>query len=261
MTYIKWSLCTIALVALLVHRVIYFSPGFIDFAFSFISYPTLVVQSHVMQPIRDFFELRKSREQLEREVVALTSHNTALQEQQTQLLSQINYMHDIKELVDYKKRYQTDHALLAQIIQKTSTPQEHSIMINAGSRKGVSIDMVAVFKNKLVGRVTQVFPCYSKVVLVTDQRCKVAAFCSKTKSTGIFEGANSKNAQLTHVSHLVTVQVGDNVLSSGEGLVFPHGFSLGTVEHAQPNGLSYDIEIKPSISLADMSYCYVIDKA
>ncbi len=261
MTYIKWALCCVAIAALLAHRIIYFTPGTVDTFFSFCSYPVLVVQSRVMQPVRDFFQFRKSREQLEHQVTHLSEQYSALQQEHIQLLAQINYMHDVQELVDYKKRYQTDNALLAQVIQKSITPQEHYLFINAGSRKGVRQDMVAIFKNNLVGRVTQVFPWYSKVVLVTDQRCKVAAYCSKTKATGIFEGVNSSHAQLTHVSHLDTVHVGDLLLSSGEGLLFPQGFSLGTIEQVQPNGLSYDITIKPSIELADISYCYIMDKA
>ena len=67
--------------------------------------------------------------------------------------------------------------------------------------------MIAVFKDCLVGRVVEVYPYYSKVILITDPTCKVAAICTSTNVKGIHEGMLSlTTTKLSFVNHLEEVK-------------------------------------------------------
>lgn len=168
---------------------------------------------------------------------------------------------DIEELVNFKKRYSVENVYCAQIIMRNFSDNEHSILVDGGSRQGIVPDMVAVYKNCLVGRVTHVYPYYSKVLLMSDAGCKVAAYCRSSKIRGIHEGMYNKECSLLQfVSHLHEVKKDDVVLSSGEGLVFPQGFGLGKVQACEPNGLYHKITVVPLINVDALHYCYLIKK-
>ncbi len=140
-----------------------------------------------------------------------------------------------------------------------------------GSSQGIKKDMVALYCNAIVGRVTQVYPWYCKVCLVTDADCKIAALCLSSVAlakvgpekgvSGIHEGINdSLYTAMRYISHLESVNVADDVLSSGEGLIFPKGFALGKVVAADKGELFYTITIQPALNFHTLRYCTLIAK-
>jgi rod shape-determining protein MreC len=183
----------------------------------------------------------------------LLSENIALQGQLTRAEA-------FDELHDFAKRYDTQYMVAAEVLLHNMTAKEQYILVEGGQNRGIVSDMVAVYKNCILGRVTHVFPYISKVILITDNRCKIAAACAETGATGICQGANTNNGEieLTYVSHLDTVAPGDQVLSRGKELVFPAGFGLGAVKEASCQGLFYHITLEPLIDVMDVSACYLM---
>ncbi len=59
---------------------------------------------------------------------------------------------------------------------------------------------------------------------------------------------------------LESVAVNDVIISSGEGLVFPKGFALGTVVAADKGELFYDIMVKPALDFKTLQYCMLVAK-
>lgn len=170
---------------------------------------------------------------------------------------------EIKEIKEFAKQYNQEHVFLVRILEKQYGPYGHFFLIEGGSDKGFKKDMAVVYKNCLVGKISQVFPWYSKVTLLTDASCKVAAYCHHTKTAGIYCGTSSlQKGLLTHVSHLFEMKEGDVVFSSGEGLVFPRGFGIGTVDSCVKNegDMQYKVTIKPFIDFNLLTYCFVIEK-
>jgi rod shape-determining protein MreC len=114
-----------------------------------------------------------------------------------------------------------------------------------------------------LGKVTEVYPHFSKVVLITDQNCKVSSFTNSTEARGIVIGHNDSNfCKMEYVSHLVDVFDDDLVFSSGQGLVFPEGFCLGKiVKHQHSHNMLYhEIEIEPLIKLKKLKFCLLTDQ-
>ncbi len=245
----------------IIHRFLFSHFSFINTASSLISYPVLVAQKYVVAPVQLFFKRRKKNVQLTKEVQTLRAEIQKLTAENIELKSQLNYYSDIKELVQFKKRYNKNNGITAQVLLKKLSSQSHIFFIDKGSRYDIEKDMVVVFKNCLVGKVTEVFPFYSKVLLVTDKKCKVAGVCSKTKATGIHVGTNSFDAtDLQRISHLSSMKEGDVVISSGDGLIFPQGFALGKVKKATVDGLYFSVIVEPLIDVRDIRYCVVLQK-
>jgi len=168
-----------------------------------------------------------------------------------------------KELAAFAKRYQLD-GTMAHIMVKNIDDASHYYLVNAGSNKGIKKDMVAIYQHHLVGRVVEVYPWYSKVLLITDEKSKIAAYTSKTHAPGIVQGYNdATRCNFTYVSHLFSVVDHDLIISSGQGQVYPQGFCLGKIRwhNIKAKELYHHIELQPMINLPGLSYVLLIDPA
>lgn len=238
------------------------TPGALEYYASYVSYPFLKMHN-VASSAFESMALKK------RDAAALEALCAQLKFERDQLLSEtialktvISYAEDVHELMEYKKNLSCEHTIISHIIARQFTNQAHEFFIDAGTCQGIEADMVAVYLQFLVGRVVEVYPQYSKVIAITDKRCKVSAFCADTKAAGMHEGANSaKKTHLTRVSHLSTLKKGDLVISSGEGLIFPRGFGLGRiVDYTLEDELMYAIAVEPCINVNELKYCCIIPK-
>lgn len=243
------------------HRFFAYRPGFIEQTASYATYPVLVIHSYINNKIKDYFKERTASSSLRATTQALEEQLIHAQSKIIALESQLNYAQETQEVRQFAQRYETDQAQLAHVLMRQLTDQQQCYLVDAGSNQGVTVDMVAVFKNCLLGRVSTVYPTYSKIQLITDIGCKVATFCGSTESQGIHEGCNNQHeSALNFVSHLDTIKVDDLVISSGSGMVFPRGFLLGSIKQAHIDGLYYAITVIPPIDLNAVDYLYLIKK-
>lgn len=239
----------------------YISFGWASTCASYLTYPILAFQKSVIEPWHARRAHKESLESYEAKYKNLQQQYQHMCAENISLRVSQKYQNDIFELIDFKQRYNPTFGVVAQVLTKHAADDGQYFLVAAGSQKGVTQDMVAVYKSFLVGRVTEVYPWYSKVSLITDERCKIAAYCEKTNSCGIHEGCNNAGATaLKFVSHLDVIEEGDLVVSSGKGLVFPQGFALGRIKTTRQTELFHEVEVEPLIDLYSLDYCLIIDK-
>jgi len=253
-----WILMIIC--AVLVTRLWYTrSPGALERYSSYALYPFLVLNHRIVEPTRNWVAKRHTMQQLEEAVAGLQTERDDLMADVIELRSQIRYAADIKELIESNKPLADSTVCVAHVIAKNFSDQGYSLLIDAGASRGVEPDMVVVYKQCLVGKVTEVYPWYSKVVTICDSTCKVAATCIASKAIGIHEGRNDKDlTALNYVSHLDPIRVGDYIISSGQGLVFPRGLGIGKITACRQEGLFYIIDVKPFVDVSKVEYCAVV---
>lgn len=220
------------------------------------------VQQTVLAPFNLWCKYGASVNALHERIERLQKERDTLWQEVVQREGVATFGQDTEEIRAYAKRYEHEGALLlAQCMVKECTPDQQVIMVDKGARHGVTTSMVAVYKNMLLGRVSEVQDWHSKITLITDRLCKISAYCVKTRAAGIVEGINKTDEiQLSYISHLSTVEVGDEVFSSGQGLIFPRGFALGTIAHCEVDGLYQKVGIKPCIDVASIDFCYLMEK-
>lgn len=252
---------TLLIIVFLLHRTIFFSPGALERYAAYVVYPALVVQHRIAEPIKTYFEKKKTVAELEERLRTIQEERDTILAQNIELQGMISFAQDTQELVEFKQRYNVQTAILSQVLVKNFSEQSHFFLIDKGTQAGVQKDMVVIYKDCLIGRITEVYPHYSKVVLVSDQSCKVAAYCVQSKAAGIYQGKNQEwSAQLNHVSHLSQLEVGEMILSSGDGLIFPRGFGLGKVKSFETEGLFHQVTIETLVDLHAINHCYVVQK-
>jgi len=239
-----------------------YSIGSLSAFSSCLLYPFLRLQTIVVQPVKRLFTQRKTIAQLEAQVAQLSYDNQELIANNIELHASLAFANETKELRTFKEKYNVTNATLSRILIKHISPQEHFMLVAGGLRSGIQLDMVAVHKNNLIGKVVQVFPFYSKVQLISDRSCKVAAYCARTKASGIHEGENATaSTAFNYVSHLVDIKPHDLIISSGDGLVFPQGFALGKIKRFRKGGLYYQIDVEPLLDINELQYCYLVQKS
>ncbi len=229
---------------------------------SYCLYPVLFVQNKVVTPIKSFLEKRRTVQELNILVNSLQKKNELLLSENIYLKSEKLYINQAKELLDFKKRYSQNIMCCAQIIFRQNSKQGNFILVDRGSTHGIEKNMISVYKNSLIGFVSDVYPWYSKVLLITDSQCKVAACCVKTGAEGIHMGINSqKNSLMSKINILHDVKIGDLVISSGSGLIFPQGFALGKVVSVKKNDIDYSAKIEPLIDVHSIRHCLLMARS
>lgn len=238
------------------------SPGRLERYSSYVVYPFIAVHHAVVDPVKQWFTRRHTASDLEKHLNVLQAERDELMAESIELRSELRYIADMKDVEETNKPLADLTVCVAQIIAKNFSDEAHYLLLDAGSSKGVTQDMVVVYKQCLIGKVTEVYPWYSKVVAITDRTCKVSCCCLQTKTVGMHEGKNILGStRLNYVSHLEPIQVDDYLISSGEGLVFPRGLGVGQIVSCRQEGLYHVVDVKPLIDPQNITYVVVIQRS
>ena len=115
----------------------------------------------------------------------------------------------------------------ARSILDTRGPFSKARLIDAGSAKGVKVGNPVINEHGLVGRVVGTSPGVSRMLLVTDVASQIPVLVDRTDARAILKGDGSPNPRLEFVRGTASVQVGDRILSSGDGGGMPRGVPIG----------------------------------
>jgi rod shape-determining protein MreC len=155
----------------------------------------------------------------------------------------------------------TDQKILAaQVIGKDPSGLFQSVIINKGKRSGLSTNMPVVNADGIVGRIVSVSNNYSKVLLLTDQNSAVDCIIQRSRDNGIVKGLSSNACFMDYVLKTSDIQVGDILVTSGLGGVFPKGLPVGQVlDIKDPTDEFFmDIKIKPYVDFNKLEEILVI---
>lgn len=243
------------------NRLVYFSPTSVEMITAQLVYPIMKFQHQLLESWKKRAENRKNEAQLQEEIIVLRTERDALRAQITELQATTAYARSVSELLAFKTKYEQPPICLATIILRHVSDTAHYVLVDAGAEQGLQVDMVAVYQNQLVGRVAQVWQKYSKIVLITDSTCKVGALCVSSNIQGIHEGqCRLDQSTISHISHLLSVQEQEAVLSSGQGLVFPFGLALGVITTVTPVGMYQQITVKPLVDIRAIEAVWILPK-
>ena len=121
--------------------------------------------------------------------------------------------------------------LPAEIINVSPDPYSRRVLINKGGRDGVFEGQAVIEANGLMGQVARVMPFSSWVLLVTDARhvtpVEVVRNGERALARGSADGDNELD--LEFVMPTQDVEVGDSLISSGMGLVYPKNYPVAEV--------------------------------
>jgi rod shape-determining protein MreC len=199
-------------------------------------------------------------------LVGLEKENQRLKREVEELRHQVNEYREayltnqrLRGLLNFKKSIATP-LLPAEVVAFDPSGWFQTILIDKGSNDGVAQDMAVVNASGLVGRVIGVSSHHAKVLLILDPNSAVDGLVQRSRARGILVGRGRGNCLLNYVQRNEDVQVGDQVISSGMGGVFPKGLLLGTVQEVVrgTSGLFQAVEVQPAVDFGRLEELMVV---
>ncbi|MBP6869605.1 rod shape-determining protein MreC [Candidatus Babeliales bacterium] len=249
------------LFAFMINRLFFFSPGVAEVTTSYLLYPLIKVQKVFTDPIHAHFTKKSDIALLQNDVALLQERNEELQAKIIALESIVDFQVRSEEVRNFEQKYDFSQQKIAQVLMRSFDDVGHFYWVDAGSKQGICVNMIAIYKNNIVGRVIYVDPFYSKIALVTDKRCKIAVSCVRTKTVGIYEGDNNFFGKLEFVPHYQILQQDDLLMSTGQGLVYPQGFAVGSIKNFEVQDVAYKVAVEPLVDLQKIEFIYLVSIA
>jgi rod shape-determining protein MreC len=145
--------------------------------------------------------------------------------------------------------------ITAPVIANSGGAFVRMILINAGSADRVARGQAAITGEGLVGRLTEVGDRASRVLLITDLNSRIPVTIENTHVPAVLAGDNSERPRLMYLPSPDAVKVGDRIVTSGEGGVFPPGLPVGVVSMIDGAGP----RVEPYVELSQLGYVLVVD--
>ena len=150
--------------------------------------------------------------------------------------------------------------VIAKVIGYDATQWSKVIFINRGTNHKVQKNSSVMNNAGVIGHVIHSSPNSSKVLLITDGRSAVDSLFQETRESGITVGTGENICEMKFVPISAKINLGDKVISSGLGGVFPKGLVVGrVVDIVKKNQeLFQDIMVEPSADLSNIEEVIVL---
>lgn len=152
----------------------------------------------------------------------------------------------------------TPHGIDANVIGYDPENISRIVTVDRGRTAGLRRDDGVIGSDGVVGRVIDVQPLSSTVLLVTDAASKVPAVVQRGRWWGIATGTNARIA-LQYVSQDAKLRLGDYVVT-GNGRSFRAGLPLGRIVRIDhPEGALYQTAIvEPAVAFGRLAHVLVL---
>lgn len=123
------------------------------------------------------------------------------------------------------------------IAAATTGSVARTAMLAVGSADGVTRDMPVLAADGLVGRTLDAGRISARVLLITDPLSRVPVIVERTGQAGLASGRNLPTLVLAdRIGPDLPLVVGDRIVTSGDGGVYPPGVPVGVVVDPRSDG-------------------------
>jgi rod shape-determining protein MreC len=117
----------------------------------------------------------------------------------------------------------------ARVIADSRGPFADTRLADAGSEAGVLVGNPVMNDHGLIGRVLGVAHGVSRILLLTDVSSRTPVLDDRSDARAILTGDGGDSPSLAYLRGPDPVKVGDRILTSGDGGLFPRGLPVGVV--------------------------------
>jgi len=198
--------------------------------------------SAAVTAVRTYFFLAHTNEENER----LLRENFDLKVQ-IRLANEIRKENDrLKKMLELKQKLPYNLVAGEVTGRDAKTTQSRMLMVNRGSRHGITVMMPVVTPDGIVGMTTYVDIVSSKVLMITDAAANIGAMVERTRVAGILTGNGRNSCILKFLPMNTDIKKGDLVVTSGQEGIFPEGLPVGRVlQSVNESSLYRSVEVVP----------------
>lgn len=166
----------------------------------------------------------------------------------------------LAELLEYRSAFQNQETVTAEVIAYDPNALTRTIVINRGSRDGLSVGMPVTTQQGLVGQIIDVTATASRVLLVTDPTSNISARLQTSRAQGTVIGLLTGSLRMDLIPLDDTVDDGDIVITSGLGGSFPPDIPIGQVTSSsrEAGALSQSAELRSLVNFDRLEFVLVV---
>jgi len=190
---------------------------------------------------------------------ALRARTRALQAENARLREALAQAPEARAIADLAAR--EPGGIAATTIGFDPENLSRTIVLDRGSQAGVARDDGVIEDAGIVGRVIDVTPATSTVLLVTDTASKVPAVVQRGRWWGIATGTRAR-VRLQFVSQDAKLKAGDRIVT-GAGRSFRAGIPIGRITRVDhPEGALYQTAfVEPAVALGRLSRVLILPRS
>ncbi len=213
--------------------------------FTIITTPVRVAGAVVSAPITGVSNVVGNLTADQATLSELQEKNNELQAKVVELTESAQDSSRYEKLLELKNSYNLQ-STGARIISGATDTWADTITIDKGSTSGLAVGMPVCDQNGIIGQISQCGLTSSVVRLITDEGSSVSAMIQSSRAQGMLVGSPDGSLSLTLVGTDQQVVVGDTVITSGLGGVYPKGLPIGTVTSVEKSSgaLYYKISVQ-----------------
>ena len=165
----------------------------------------------------------------------------------------------LQKLLDFKTSLGSP-SLTASVIGEDGAPWFKTLTINRGGVDGLREGMPVVVAEGVVGQVIKVAAGSSRVLLLTDNASSLAGMVQGSRARGGGKGKGGGRCSLEFTLREEDVKVGDTIITSGVGGVFPKGLAVGEIAMVKKGeyGIFQTIEVRPAVNVTRLEEVIVL---
>lgn len=143
----------------------------------------------------------------------------------------------------------------SRVVSESGSPFVKSLLLNSGTVDHVQKGFGVVNEEGVVGRIINVGKSSSRVLLITDINSHIPVKMAQSGFNVILAGDNSAFPLLKYLPLDMKIKVGDLLLTSGVGGVFPPNLAVGNVAEIFVGG---EIRVQLSADLERLNYVSIV---
>ncbi|NQZ99206.1 MAG: rod shape-determining protein MreC [Myxococcales bacterium] len=200
----------------------------------------------------DLLMVREENSELRARVAALDEENLQLREAlvASGRLQRIAEMRDAFEIP----------MLSSELVGVDASPWFRSALVDRGQVDGVRAGMPVISEQGLVGLVRATSTTAARTMLVVDRQSAIDGTVQRSRTRGLVRGRGTDQLEFEFVARGHDVEVGDLVMTSGLGGVYPKGLRMGeVVEILDPGSqLMQTALIEPAVDFGRLEQVFVM---
>ena len=200
----------------------------------------------------DLLGVKAENRRLERRIAEIESENLQFREALVSSghLSRVASMRDEIEIP----------MLPAEIVGLDVAPWFRSVLVDRGEDHGVLPGYPVVTHEGIVGLVTATSNHAAKTMLMLDRQSSIDALVQRSRARGVVRGTGRERLEFEFVVRDSDVALGDEIVTSGLGGVYPKGLRIGRVSELEEAGgrLTKIAVVTPSVDLGRLEHVFVL---
>ena len=249
----------------------YFEP--VHTALGYVTQPIQNAYSSISNWITEKTEQFQNQKALQEENRRLKEQLDELAYQNTILENDLAQLRELQELWNLSNYYEAYPKTAAQIVGLSPNNWYETFIVDKGTDQDLKKYMPVIAGSGLVGHISQVFSNYARVTSIVEESSRIYGQVNRYQQSakllvqggqGLKDSDTSLDPQCFCYADFITaetdIQVGDEIVTSALGDIYPPGLLIGTVEEivSLNDGRTSRAFIKPAVNPESMNFVLII---